>query len=415
MNSWISFFKSNKNLILFGFLLTFFSSFGQTFLVSLFVPEILRSFEGLTNASFGSLYAAATVLSAFSLPWLGRFIDVSDLRKFTWTVIGGMVIALLVFSQATNLVVLGIGLWGMRLAGQGLMSHTAVTTMARYFDHVRGKAISITSLGHPAGSAVFPLIIAVLIQELGWRYTLFASAIFVALLLPPLLSWLLRHTETDPQTFRKMEEEKKPAAGKKETGAAPTPSYRDIIGSKAFWLIAPGAIAIPFLNTAFFFYQIPLAEAKGWSTEWVAASFTGYAIAGALCMLFAGELIDRLSAAKLFPFFLFPLLGALGLVIAFDSPWITPVYLVLIGVSNGFGNPIKSALQAEVFGIEYLGTVRSLFTALMVVSTALGPAAVGLLLDAGFSYEEAFSFAAIYLALTILWNFRILGNKKLVE
>ncbi len=411
MNSWISFFKSNKNLILFGFLLTFFSGFGQTFLVSLFVPEILRSFDGLTNASFGSLYAAATVASAFSLPWAGRFIDVTDLRKFTWMVVGGLAVAILIFSQATSLIVLGIGLYGLRLAGQGLMSHTAITSMARYFDHVRGKAISITSLGHPAGSAVFPFIVAVLIQQWGWRYTLVGSAIFVALVLPPLLGWLLRNTETNPHTFRRIEEEKKNLSEKSKNEGVPTPTYRRIMGSKAFWLIAPGAIAIPLLNTAFFFYQIPLAEAKGWSTEWVAASFTGYAIAGALCMLFAGELIDRLSAARLFPFYLFPLLGALGLVIFFDSPWITPVYLILIGVSNGFGNPIKSALQAEVFGIEYLGTIRSLFTALMVISTAIGPAAVGFLLDAGFSYEEAFSFAAVYLVLTIMWNFRILYHK----
>lgn len=405
-NSWIRFFSENRSLVLFGFLLTFFSSFGQTFLVSLFVPEVLEEFE-LTNASFGSVYAAATLFSAFCLTWLGRFIDVTDLRKFSWMVIAGMVVALLIFSQASYVVLLAVGLFGMRLSGQGLMSHTAITTMARYFDNVRGKAISITTLGFPAGSAIFPLIMALSIEAFGWRQTLVFSAVFVAVVLPPLVAYLLRDVETDPQVLhQKREEEISDSEGEAEKEKE-VPSYRQILRSKAFWLIAPGSIAIPLLNTTFFFYQIPLAEAKGWSAEWVAACFVAYSVASAFCMIAAGQLIDRLSATRLFPYFLFPLLGALSLVITSDSPWITPVYLILIGISNGFGNTIKSAVQAELFGIEFLGTVRSLFTALMVVSTAIGPALFGFLLDGGMSFEGAFTIATAYLLLTIAWNFRI--------
>lgn len=408
MNSWLLFFRNNKKLITFGFLLTFFSSFGQTFLVSLFVPEVLKDFE-LTNASFGSVYAAATLASAFCLTWAGRYIDQLDLRKFSWLVISGLALALLVFSQATHIAVLAIALWGMRLFGQGLTSHTAITTMARYFEHARGKAISITTLGFPAGSAIFPLFIALGIEAMGWRYTLVVSAILVVAVLSPLIPYLLREVETDPEAFRKIQEEQQLATDS-DTLKQQKPSYKEIFTSRTFWLIAPGSMAIPFMNTAFFFYQIPLAEAKGWTAEWVAASFVGYSIASALCMLAAGSLIDRLSAVRLFPYFLFPLLGALVLVITFDSAWITPVYLILIGISSGFGNTIKSAVQAELFGVEFLGTIRSLFTALMVVSTALGPAIFGFLLDGGLSFEQTFSVAAVYLLLTIGWNFRIMGR-----
>lgn len=410
MNSWLSFFRNNKDLILFGFLLTFFSSFGQTFLVSLFVQEVLEEF-GFTNAGFGSVYAAATLLSAFCLTWAGRFIDTMDLRKFTYIVISGLSLSLLIFSWSPHIVVLAAGLWGMRLFGQGLMSHTAVTTMARYFELARGKAISITTLGFPAGSALFPVVIAFCIGYVGWRYTMAGSAVLVLAVLFPLVPWLLRNVVTDPSVLRKDQEEKKSEA-EKQTSGQKAPSFKEIISSKNFWLIAPGSVAIPFLNTAFFFYQIPLAEAKGWTAEWVAASFIGYSVASALCMIAAGSLIDRLSAVRLFPYYLFPLLGALLLVITTDSPWITPVYLVLIGVSSGFGNTIKSAVQAEIFGTEFLGTVRSLFTALMVVSTALGPALFGFLLDGGLSFEQTFTVAAAYLLLTIGWNFRIVGRAK---
>lgn len=409
MNSWVQFFRSNKDLVFFGFMLTFFSSFGQTFLVSLFVPEVLEEFA-LTNASFGSIYAAATLLSAFCLTWAGRFIDTMDLRKFTFLVITGLILSLMVFSWSPHIIILAVALWGMRLFGQGLMSHTAITTMARYFENARGKAISITTLGFPAGSALFPVLIAISISFMGWRYTMAVSAALVALVLFPLVPFLLRNVITDPAALRKHQEEEKPEAEKEKNQIKPT--FKDIISSKNFWLIAPGSVAIPFMNTAFFFYQIPLANAKGWSAEWVAASFVGYSVASAFCMIAAGSLIDRLSAVRLFPFFLFPLLGALILVITSDSHLITPVYLILIGISNGFGNTIKSAVQAELFGTEFLGTVRSLFTALMVVSTALGPALFGFLLDGGLSFEQTFTVAAVYLVLTIAWNFRIMGRAK---
>ncbi|WP_017730506.1 MFS transporter [Nafulsella turpanensis] len=404
-NDWSRLIGENRHLIIFGFLMTFFSSFGQTFMVSIYVPEILQAFE-LSNASFGSIYAAATLLSALCLTWAGRFIDLIDLKKFTWLVVGGMVVSLLVFSQARHIVLLVIGLWGIRLSGQGLMSHTAITTMGRYFDHVRGKAISITTLGHPAGSAAFPVLIAFSISFIGWRSTLLASAALVAFLLPPAIAYLLRNQQTDPAAFRK-EEEEKPAVKTTER----TISYQTIIRNRYFWLIAPGTMALPLLNTALFFYQIAIGNAKGWTTEWVAASFIAYAVASAFCTLVAGQLVDRLSAKKLFPFYLFPLLLGILLLITSSAIWVPPVYLTLMGISSGFGNTTKSALQAEAFGIEYLGTVRSLFTALMVISTAIGPAAFGLLLDGGFSFEEVLMIAAVYLSLTILWNFRILFAK----
>ena len=408
MNSWLALVRRHKNLIGFGFMLTFFSGFGQTFLVSVYVPEILEEFD-LSNASFGSVYAAATLASALCLPWLGRYIDLLDLKKFSWLVVGGMVVSLLIFSQAYHIALLALGLWGIRLSGQGLMSHTAITSMGRYFEAERGKAISIASLGHPAGSALLPLLVALLIGLVGWRYSLLASAVSVALLLPFLVGYLLRNQETSPPAARRSaSEQEADKAASKDTS---TPSYKKIMSSQAFWLIAPGTLAVPFLNTSFFFYQIALAEAKGWSTEWVAGSFIAYAVAKALSTIMAGQLIDRYSAIKAFPFFLFPLAGALVLVVTLDNAWIAPVYLILIGISSGLGNPVKSAIQAEIFGVKYLGTVRSLFTALMVISTALGPAVFGFMLDGGLSFEQAFGIAIIYLLLTIAWNFRILWKK----
>lgn len=330
-------------------------------------------------------------------------------------VAAGLGIFLMIFSTAQNLLWLGFGLWGLRLFGQGLMSHTSVTTMSRYFEDMRGKALSISNLGHPVGQAILPILIALGIQWFGWRQSIAASAVLVIFILPPLLFWLLKKVESNPQKFSQQKETQTNKDDQKEEEKESPITYKSMLGSKIFWSIAPGIFALSFLNTAFFFYQIPLAESKGWSVEWVAVSFSAYAFAGALSTIAAGQWVDKISAAQSFPFYLLPFLSAIILVIFVHNQWIIPIYLTLIGLSSGLGSTIKSALLAEVFGITYLGTVRSLFAALMVISTAVGPAIFGFLLDLGLSYEAVFSLASLFLTLTILWSFRIVPKVRFLR
>ena len=71
----------------------------------------------------------------------------------TYAVIASALLAgaclLLALSGSTPLLVLA--LLGLRLAGQGMMSHASITGMARSFTPNRGKAIALATLGHPAG------------------------------------------------------------------------------------------------------------------------------------------------------------------------------------------------------------------------------------------------------------------------
>ena len=64
--AYLRFFLTHPRALSFGVLLTLFSSFGQTFLISIFVPRLLEEFA-LNTAQFGALYALATITSAASL------------------------------------------------------------------------------------------------------------------------------------------------------------------------------------------------------------------------------------------------------------------------------------------------------------------------------------------------------------
>lgn len=396
MRGFLNFIHSNKYLLLFGVVLTYFSSFGQTFLISLYIPEIEQAF-GLTNTGLSSLYAIATIGSAFSLPWVGRLVDTVPLRRFTFQVLIGLFIACIVLSLAIHPLLVLLGFFGLRLFGQGLMSHTSISTMARAFEANRGKAISIATLGHPLSEATLPLIIAVSIAALGWRTSLQLSALSLLLLVFPLVLILLKNQSPDilhPNQALSNQSTKK---------TNPLRLFRE----SSFWIIAPATFITGFLNTAIFFFQIKLGNSRGWEPSWVAGSLAVYAIASALSMMGSGPLVDRFTARKLFPFMLFPYIIGVVVLAFMTHPLSYPLALVLIAISNGGGSTIKNALFAEVFGTKIIGTVRSVFTTVIVFSTALGPISFGLLLDAGWSYSWIFWLSAAVLVLIIAWSWRL--------
>jgi MFS family permease len=132
------------------------------------VPRLLDEFA-LNTAQFGGLYAVATLTSAASLPFFGRLIDRVTLRSFSLAVGWGLVAACFLMATAPGVPVLFLAILGLRLTGQGLLSLTASTTMARVFTEGRGKALSVSGLGYPLGEGLLPMAIVLLVHAAGWR------------------------------------------------------------------------------------------------------------------------------------------------------------------------------------------------------------------------------------------------------
>ena len=404
MRGYALFVKSNANLLLFGFILTFFSGFGQTFLVSLYIPSLGDTFQ-LSKTGLSALYAGATLGSAFIFPWVGRYIDTIPLRIFAIGVLLGLAVALFTLSIAPNPIIVLLGFWGIRLTGQGLMGHTAVTTMARGYDGDRGKAISISTLGHPAGEAFLPLLVASSIVALGWRATLQLSALTVVIFVLPIIVFILstvkNATITHPGSV---------SIQSHSNDKANNPFQ--LMLRKMFWIIAPGTLLLPYLNTAILFFQIAFGESKGWSPEWVAGSLAFFAIGSGLAMFISGPLVDRFTARRLFPFFTIPSIFGIILLVIFRQPIIYPIALFCLGFANGLGSTIKNAVLAEVFGTNSIGSVRSLFTTIMVFASALGPISFGLGLDNGLSFEILLVASGALAISVALWSLQLIGLKN---
>jgi MFS family permease len=394
--TYIAFALKERKLLSFAVSFTFFSSFGQTFLIALFVPFFLSTFN-LTNASFGTLYSVATLTSAFSLPYLGQWIDRIPLRRYSLMVGSGLFLAALLMTISWHISILFIALVMLRLTGQGLSSHTAQTTMARFFDHQRGKALSISNLGFPLGEAVFPIAIAGLLALFHWRVTWAIISSLVLFVLIPAIWFLVRESET----VAEKEEERQRKTSTKE-------SYKIIFKHPKLLFVLPAILLPPFWATGLFLYQVSYAEQLGWTAAIIASSFVLFAITRILMGLLTGPLVDKYSAHTIFPFFLIPML--LGFVVGgqVSATWAAFVYMGLFGATFGMAGTVKSALWTEMFGIGMIGTVRSLFSSIMVVSTAASPFLMGLWLDSGVQMPTIFMIALITTGIGGLFSLRLL-------
>ncbi len=377
--SYLRFLAAHPRFLGFGFTLAFFSSFGQTFFISLFGDEIRGTFD-LTHGEFGLGYSLATLASGLTIIWLGRKLDTVDLRLFSVVLCAGLVAACFTMAIAPVVAVLVIAIFLLRLTGQGLLSHTAMTSMARYFDEGRGKALSVAAMGFPAGEAVLPILAVVVMERIGWRQTWLVIAAGLLVLVIPLVLWLLRgHAERHRAHLATA------AAGSNMRGRQWTRA--EVIRDLRFYLLLPGIMAPGFIVTGLFFHQVHLVETKGWTLTWFAACFAAFAAAQLPAGLLAGPLVDRVGATKLLPVYLLPLAASLVVLATGRHMLVAPAFMVLAGITSGLAGTIVGSMWAEVYGVRHLGAIRAMATAIMVVSTAGSPVTMGWLIDAGVTME----------------------------
>jgi len=389
--SYLAFLRENWRFLAFGLLLTSFSGPGQTYFIAMFSAQLRAEFE-LSHGGFGLVYSLATLASGLSLMWVGRQIDNLSLRLYSVCISSALIAACFVMATVSSVVMLCLAIFALRLAGQGLMTHASVTSMARYFEKSRGKAISIASLGLPAGTAVFPLVVVTLIAAVGWRQTWIVVGTALLVLLIPLVLWLLKGHDMRHRRYLER------AAGSGTGGAFCTSGWsrRDVLSDYRFYMLIPGILAPSFILTGLFFHQVHLAEAKGWSLAWLASTYIGFSTATVIALLFAGPLIDRMSAVRLVPFNMLPLGVGLLVLASFDDPRAGLVFMVASGITMGASFSVVGALWAEFYGVIHLGAVRALVSALQILATALSPVSMGWLFDAGVTIEAIALMCMVY-------------------
>ena len=410
--NYFRFIQKYKRFLAFGMLVALFSSFGQTYFIGLFSAEIRAAFA-LSHGDFGLIYSAGSLAAGVFLIWLGRYVDRLDLRLWIALLCVAAVAACIVMGLAPSVIILAVALFLLRLTCQSLLSHTYMTSMARYFDSGRGKAISIAMLGHPIGEAIFPLITVTLLAFLGWRDVWLIYAAIGAVLFLPIVLWLLRgHGERHRDYLARLAA---PAAATREAGRQWTQG--EVLRDVRFYLIQLAMMVPAFAFTGLFIHQAHMAEAKGWSLAWLATCFSAYAATSIVSSLTMGPLIDRIGATRIAPWALLPVVISMLVLALFSHPAATMVFMAGLGLCMGMVFTSFTAIWAELYGVRHLGAIRSLVMAIMVLVSAIAPAIMGWLFDAGVTVETlallfaAWAFAGWLLLLVVLrrWKASPLG------
>ena len=392
-------FKSlSFKVILFGFIFTFFSSFGQSFFLGLFNAEIRESLS-ISHGQFGSIYASATLFSSIILVWIGKKIDDVNILKFASYVAVFLAISCLIFSQTSSIIFLFFAIFLMRLSGQGLTTHAGTTTISRFFSRNRGRALSAGWLGLSLAEFIMPLLIVFLLTIVDWRSIWLSISIIVILVLPLVSFTLVRNIDLDSREGAINEN--------KEVKEIKQWSRIEVLKDFRFYIICLSMLAMPWIATGTFVYQSFISTSKGWGPYVIAQSFMAYSILSVITLFFSGFLIDKFSSRRLLIYMNIPLLLSTFVLYYFNSAISSFIFLGLIGISNGLANVLGSATWAEIYGVKHIGSIKALTTSLMVFSTAFGTAFFGLLIDYSFSIEQIAIVSGSYILIAIITLFLI--------
>lgn len=378
--------RAPTSLVGAAFLMTASSAFGQTYFIAISAPW-LKSELGLSDGGFGALYTLGTLASGGFLLWIGRIADRYRIRWLAIATLGCLAATCVAMASVTVAWLLMPILFGLRLFGQGLLSHLAVTGTGRWYVLRRGRMMSLAVLGFPASEAVMPIAAVSLIAAVGWRQTWLLAAAALCLMSAPLVIYLLRH---EPAHDRPVELEHGTAVPRREW------TRREVLRTPEFFFVLFGIVAPAFVMTGVFFHQANLVDAKGWTLAWFAAWFPAFAATSVVAALATGWLVDRYGARRLLPLFLLPMAAGVLVLALSSSPYAVAAFMVLGAATNGSSSTLLGALWAELFGTRHLGAIRSVAFAAQVFATALAPGLMGVLLDLDVRLEYQFVAMSAY-------------------
>src|SRR5680860_1316688 len=397
----LTFIRDNARWLAAGVLLTFLSSFGQTFFISIFAGEIREGF-GLSHGQWGGIYSLGTTVSAILMVWAGGLTDIFRVRAIGATILA--MLALACVAMALNPVwwLLPLVIFALRFTGQGMSSHISTVAMARWFIAARGRALSISKLGFSLGEAVLPILFVALMLVMDW-HLLWLIAAAIALIGAPVLFLLLRQERT-PQSHAQSGQ----SMGMDARHWTRNQTFRHWL----FWFMVPALLGPAAFNTTFFFHQVHIAEVKSLSHVELVAMFPIYTAVSIAAMMLSGWALDKVGTARLIPWMQLPMVAAFILFAYANGTWGMLAGFLFLGVNTGFNNTLPAAFWAEFYGTRHIGAIKAMAAAVMVLGSAIGPGISGVAIDLGAGIEVQFLWIAFFFVLSLIFMAIGVGRAK---
>jgi len=382
-----------------GFLL---SVPGQTMGMAVFADTFIAEF-GLTRTELSTAYLLGTVGSALMLPQAGRWYDRHGARVLLVgapALLGVMVLFIssidLLMAQLVPLLALPvvwisfplilIGYFGVRFAGQGVLTSASRNVLLVWFERRRGLVSGMRGVFVSLGFSVSPLVLAYMIDVFGWRGALWVLAASVLA-----FSVLALFTVRDkPEVSGLLADgESHDAATHGERQQRTERSTADARRDPVFWLYAMAFSMHALFGTAVTFHIVAIFAEAGRDRGEAFGYFLPQAVVSLSVNLLASTLADycRLKPFLVIMLVMF-LIGAYGLVHLDTS---LGYWALVLGFGGGGGLWVMLSNLAFIrqYGAVHLGEISGLNTAITVFASAVGPVSFSVANDMFASFDAA--------------------------
>jgi MFS family permease len=388
--------KKHPEILFFGFFTFLFINFGQTILISLLNPYLLRKFD-VSRSELANIYALATFLSSLALPFLGKKLDKVRLNFYSFFTVAIFSVGSMFLLFNENIIFLFIGLFLMRLMGQSTLGLTASTTIAKVFGQFRGRAQSIIVLGKNVSESFLPILVISILGVHGLEGAVVFFVISMLLVYLPVSQFLLlKNNNFNTNLYNESEQvlnERKVFLKKNEN---------DFFHDIRFYLLCIANMVLPFVMTAFFYEQYFFSDYKNWSKDLLGISYIGFSFSQIILIIISGYWVDKISAKKVSSYSLIPILCGWLIMRFMGSEYSSVIFLALCGMSIALRSSISLALYAEFFGTHKLGQIKGIDSMMMVLSTSIAPVFITQVIERNIKTDYIINFFIFLILIGIL-------------
>ena len=387
-------------------LAAFFATFGS---VTFFNPvlgvfsQLLEEDFGWTRSDVAGALSVGGLAAGVGAPFVGRILDRWGGR---WVVVcSGLTMALcaVALSQMT-------ALWHLlffyaigRALAVGAMSPARFVATANWFIRRRPLVAGIVAAGPRLAMAIFPVVVAVVIDVTGsWRAGWIALAVIAVLVVIPSAIFMRRRPE-DMGLRPDGDPEAVPVEGVAPSIARETDfTLREAIRTRAYWLVGLAIALVVFCGGAINFHQIPHLVEQGLSRTEAALVVMVWSGIGVLGAVTGGAIAQRFTMRWTMTASLAGMAASILLLMNVTTLPGALAYAIVYGSFFGVMVSLMQVVYADYFGRRSMGTIRGSFQPVEMGMNALGPFLVGLWFDRTGSYDTPFIGFAVLFSLAAL-------------
>jgi len=384
-------------IVLVGGMLTFLGTGFYSYSRGVFLPSLAEELAGGSRFDIAMGFSLAAVTSAFAAPFVGGVLDRYSPKN---VILLGIVLvtgSYLLLSVCQNLIqfylIVGVGMGlGMTCMGNLAWHRTIIS----WFDHWRGRAISLGVLGASLAGVVMPPLVTSLVEAIGWRGGFVVFAIIVPCILTPLVIVFLKNR---PEEIGEVRDGHKYSAQHKteeieDQAESRIWHWQEMIRFPAFWSIGLMFGAMGCVYSAVMLHLFGHLKDIGLQGSEAAVILSATALFAALGKPVVGWMSDVFGAKV--TIWMALLFQALSLVLlAFASDFYT---CLLGGIVYGFGlsgmSPLRTFALSVAVGNASFGKANGILRLVELPLVISASPLAGFIYDSTGSYQIAFLLLA---------------------